>query len=54
MALQKRGVRPFEAINHLVDKYHLVRLDPSPFTPSSLYLRSFEELAAVDEIGQQP
>ncbi|WP_413715386.1 hypothetical protein IBZ12_21085 [Serratia ureilytica] len=43
MALQEAGMRPFEAINHLVDKYHLVRLDATPFTPSSPYLRPFEE-----------
>ncbi|HGM5336679.1 TA system toxin CbtA family protein [Serratia marcescens] len=53
MALQESGVRPFEAINHLVDKYHLVRLDANPFTPSSPYLRPFEERDAVDEIEQQ-
>ncbi|HGM5166760.1 TPA: TA system toxin CbtA family protein [Serratia marcescens] len=53
MALQDSGVRPFEAINYLVDKYHLVRLDASPFTPSSPYLRPFEEWGAVDEIEQQ-
>jgi cytoskeleton-binding toxin CbtA-like protein len=54
MALQEAGVRPFEAINNLVDKYHLVRLDAHPFTPSSPYLGPFEERGAVDEIGQQP
>ncbi|HGE6737101.1 TPA: TA system toxin CbtA family protein [Serratia marcescens] len=53
MALQESGVRPFEAINHLVDKYHLVRLDANPFTPSSPNLRPFEERGAVDELEQQ-
>ncbi|TXE51907.1 hypothetical protein FOT57_22490 [Serratia ureilytica] len=53
MVLQEAGVRPFEAINHLVDKYHLVRLDANPFTPSSPYLRKFEEWGVVDEIEQQ-
>lgn len=50
MVLQESGVRPFEAINHLVDKYHLVRLDANSFTPSSPYLRPFEERSTVDEI----
>ena len=53
MALQESGLRPFEAINHLVDKYHLVRLDANPFTPLSPYLRPFEERGAVDELEQQ-
>ncbi len=53
MALQEVGVRPFEAINTLVDKYHLVRLDANPFTSSSPYLRSFEERAIVDETEQR-
>lgn len=53
MALQASGLRPFEAINHLVDKYHLVRLDANLFTSSSPYLRPFEERGAVDEIEQQ-
>ncbi|MBO1811492.1 hypothetical protein J4G53_24990 [Serratia ureilytica] len=53
MALQEAGVRPFEAINRLVDKYHLVRLDANPFTSSSPYLRPFEERGAVDDIEQQ-
>ncbi|MGP0837864.1 TA system toxin CbtA family protein [Serratia sp. CY85251] len=53
MALQQAGVRPFEAINHLVDKYHLVRLDAHPFTPSSPYLRQVEELGVIGETEQE-
>ncbi|WP_426506254.1 TA system toxin CbtA family protein [Serratia proteamaculans] len=53
MALQEAGVRPFEAINNLVDKYHLVRLGASPFTSSSPFLCPFEERSVVDEIEQQ-
>ncbi|WP_413715652.1 hypothetical protein IBZ12_01935 [Serratia ureilytica] len=53
MALQEAGVRPFEAINHLVDKYHLVRLDANPFTPSSPYLRPFEERDVSGETEQE-
>lgn len=49
MALQEAGVRPFEAINNLVDKYHLVRLGANPFTPSSPYLRQEEELVVIGE-----
>ncbi|BEM75235.1 hypothetical protein SME36J_51350 (plasmid) [Serratia marcescens] len=52
MALQEAGIRPFEAINSLVDKYHLERLDANPFTSSSPYLRPFEERGAVDDIEQ--
>lgn len=53
MALQEAGVRPFEAINNLVDKHHLVRLRTNPFTPSSPYLRQVEELGVIDEIEQE-
>ncbi|CAI1887650.1 Uncharacterised protein [Serratia quinivorans] len=49
MALQEAGVRPFEAINNLVDKYHLVRLGANPFTSSSPYLRQEEELVVIGE-----
>ncbi|MFS7243901.1 TA system toxin CbtA family protein [Serratia proteamaculans] len=49
MALQEAGVRPFEAINNLVDKYHLVRLGTNPFTPSPPYLRQTEELGVIGE-----
>ncbi|RMN15934.1 hypothetical protein ALQ63_01205 [Serratia plymuthica] len=49
IALQEVGVRPFEAINNLVDKYHLVRLGTNPFTPSSPYLRQEEELGVIGE-----
>lgn len=53
MALQEVGVRPFEAINNLVDKYHLVRLGTHPFTPSSPYLRQEEELGVIGETEQE-
>ncbi|MEX3174013.1 TA system toxin CbtA family protein [Serratia quinivorans] len=53
MALQEAGVRPFEAINNLVDKYHLERLGANPFTPSSPYLRQVEELGAIGETEQE-
>lgn len=53
MALQQAGMRPFEAINHLVDKYHLVRLDANPFTPSSPYLRPFEERGVSGETERE-
>lgn len=49
MAFQEAGVRPFEAINNLVDKYHLVRLGANPFTTSSPYLRQEEELVVIGE-----
>ncbi|MFN1148897.1 TA system toxin CbtA family protein [Serratia liquefaciens] len=49
IALQEAGVRPFEAINNLVDKYHLVRLGTNSFTPSSPYLRQEEELGVIGE-----
>ncbi|AUO01758.1 hypothetical protein C0558_08185 [Serratia marcescens] len=53
MAFQEAGVRPFEAINNLVDKYHLVRLGANPFTSSSPYLRQVEELGVIGETEQE-
>ncbi|CAI1113278.1 toxin [Serratia marcescens] len=53
MALHERGVRPFEAINNLVDKYHLVRLGANPFTSPSPYLRQVEELGVIGETEQE-
>ncbi|MEE4410554.1 MULTISPECIES: TA system toxin CbtA family protein [unclassified Serratia (in: enterobacteria)] len=53
MALQEVGVRPFEAINNLVDKYHLVRLGTHPFTPPSPFLRQEEELGVIGETEQE-
>ncbi len=50
--LQKAGIRPFEVINDLVDKYQLTHLrDNNPYQQSSPYLNAADELIAVFEVG---
>ncbi|GAA3592237.1 TA system toxin CbtA family protein [Gibbsiella greigii] len=44
IALQEAGIRPFEAINTLVDKYHLERIDGTGYQPLSPYIREVDEL----------
>ncbi|WP_208952359.1 TA system toxin CbtA family protein [Rahnella sp. ChDrAdgB13] len=49
--LQKAGIKPFEAINDLVDKYHLTHLTDSAYLPRSPYLSAADELIAGLEAG---
>lgn len=49
--LQKAGIKPFEAINDLVDKYHLTHLNDSAYQPRSPYLSAADELIAGLEAG---
>jgi len=49
--LQKAGIKPFEAINDLVDKYHLTHLNDSAYLPHSPYLSAADELIAGLEAG---
>ncbi|MNJ80341.1 hypothetical protein D3C77_786890 [compost metagenome] len=49
--LQKAGIKPFEAINDLVDKYHLTHLNDSAYQPRSPYLSAADELSAGLEAG---
>ena len=46
MQLHSACIRPFEAINDLVDKYHLTHLNSSDFLPRSPYLNEADELEA--------
>ncbi|WP_455816724.1 TA system toxin CbtA family protein [Pseudomonas cerasi] len=46
VALQKAGVKPFEAINNLVDKYHLTHLKDVVSRTRSPYLTAANELIA--------
>ncbi|PHZ22450.1 MULTISPECIES: TA system toxin CbtA family protein [Yersinia] len=50
-ALQNAGIKPFEAINDLVDKYHLTHLNDSAYRPRSPYLNASDELIASLEAG---
>jgi len=49
--VQKAGIRPFEVINELVDKYQLTRLGNNLYRPRSLYLNARDELIAALEAG---
>lgn len=51
VTLQKTGIRSFEAINDLVDKYHLTHLNDSAYLPRSPYLSAADELIAGLEAG---
>ena len=51
VALQKAGIKPFEAINDLVDKYHLTHLQDSANRTRSPYLTAANELIAGLEAG---
>ncbi|HDL7749465.1 TPA: hypothetical protein PXP51_001818 [Yersinia enterocolitica] len=51
VALYVTGKRPFEAINGLVDKYNLARLNNNAFQPRSPYLNATDELIVVLEAG---
>lgn len=51
VALQKAGIKPFEAINDLVDKYHLTHLQDSVNRTRSPYLTAANELIAGLEAG---
>ncbi len=43
MTLFDTGVKPFEAVNKLVEKNHLVHLKYNPFYPRSPYLSEMDE-----------
>ncbi|WP_431768991.1 TA system toxin CbtA family protein [Xenorhabdus nematophila] len=45
------GVRPCEAINTLVDKYDLTRLDTAAVPRSTPYLDTHDELAVIVDRG---
>jgi cytoskeleton-binding toxin CbtA-like protein len=50
--LQKAGIRPFEVINDLVDKYQLIRLrNNHPYQLHSPYLNAADELIFALEAG---
>lgn len=49
--LHGAGIRPFEIVNDLVDKYHLTHLNSSDFLPRSPYLNAADELIAGLEAG---
>jgi len=51
ISLHTAGVRPFEAVNELVDKYQLERLDANPFRPCLPHLNAVNELIASAEAG---
>ncbi|CNL80550.1 TA system toxin CbtA family protein [Yersinia aldovae] len=51
VALSDAGIRPFEAINTLVDKYHLARQNDNAFQSLSPYLNAVNELIAALETG---
>ncbi|EKN4037877.1 TA system toxin CbtA family protein [Yersinia enterocolitica] len=51
VALSTAGIRPFEAINSLVDKYHLARLNGNSFQQNSPYLNAADELITALEAG---
>lgn len=40
------GIRPVDAVNHLVDKYDLVKLNASDFIPGSPYVSEADGLLA--------
>ncbi|BFI44377.1 hypothetical protein YKD1_07960 [Yersinia pseudotuberculosis] len=50
LALIKRGVPAFEAINQLVEKYHLDRTDQNAWSPQSPLLNQSHFLVAVLDI----
>ena len=49
--LQNAGIRPFEAINELVDKYQLTRLGNNAYQSRLPYLNAGDEVIAVLEGG---
>nr|WP_237385459.1 TA system toxin CbtA family protein [Xenorhabdus sp. Sc-CR9] len=50
-ALIARGVRPSEAINELVDKYDLIRLNTQVIPRSTPYLDIHDELTVLFDSG---
>ncbi|AOM41300.1 MULTISPECIES: TA system toxin CbtA family protein [Xenorhabdus] len=50
-ALIARGVRPSEAINELVDKYDLIRLNTQVILRSTPYLDIHDELTVIFDSG---
>lgn len=51
VALQKAGIKPFEAINDLVDRYHLTHLEDSDNGAKSPYLTAANERVSALEAG---
>ncbi|KLU15814.1 MULTISPECIES: TA system toxin CbtA family protein [Xenorhabdus] len=49
--LMAHGVQPFEAINALVDKYDLTRLDAQDMQGSTPYLGIHDELRVLFDCG---
>ncbi|MBD2806414.1 TA system toxin CbtA family protein [Xenorhabdus szentirmaii] len=41
--VMQRGIRPYQAINDIVDKYDLTRLDSGTMRPGTPYLRMRDE-----------
>ncbi|CBJ80691.1 putative toxin-antitoxin protein [Xenorhabdus nematophila F1] len=50
-ALIARGVRPSEAINELVDKYDLIRLNTQVIPRNTPYLDIHDELTVIFDSG---
>ncbi|RAT11123.1 MULTISPECIES: TA system toxin CbtA family protein [Lonsdalea] len=53
IALEEAGIRPFEAINTLVDKYRLERIDSTDYQPLSPYIREADELKVILEAEEE-
>ncbi|WP_024910545.1 TA system toxin CbtA family protein [Chania multitudinisentens] len=47
------NVRVFEAINQLVDKYHLDRIDQNPWSPPSPLLTMINYMVAIFEVSPE-
>lgn len=45
------GVSPVSAVNDLVDKYHLEKLNASPYRPSSPYVSESDALLAQVQLA---
>ena len=45
------GVSPVSAVNDLVDKYHLEKLNASPYLPSSPYVSESDALLAQVQLA---
>lgn len=48
-----KGVQPFEAVNELVDRYELTRLNQNTYQPRSPYLTAADQLMASLDIEKQ-
>lgn len=53
ISLIESDIRPFEAVNDLVDKFDLVRLNSPGFIPRSRYLDAADELIAGMQSGAE-